>query len=371
MNRNSTILILVLVLISLIGGGYFLVKKDKEVPVVFRTESPYYTDIIQKSVATGAVIPRKEIEIKPQVSGLISQLYVEPGDMVKKGDQLARVQIVPDMVSLNNAENRVRRAKISLNNAKQNFERNEPLFKEGVIAASTFQEFQISLANAEEELSAANDNLELIRKGSTQRSGRIANTNVRSTLSGMILDVPIEEGNSVIEANTFNDGTTIAIVANMDEMIFEGKVDEAEVGKLKEGMKLLLTIAAIDGETFDATLEHIAPKGVEENGAIQFEIRAALSLREDQFIRAGYSANADIVLQRRDSAFAISEALLQFDKAEEAFIEIETSPGVFKKQSLKTGLSDGINIEVLSDLDPNARIKNPNANLDERTAANQ
>lgn len=359
MSRTTTLIILGIILLSFVGGGFYLVKKDQEKPVMFKTEQAFVTDIVEKTVATGSVIPRKEIEVKPQVSGLISKLYVEAGDVVKKGDLIATVQIVPDMVSLNNAENRVRRAKITLKNAKQDYERNEPLYKEGVIAAARFQEFQLAFDNAEEELSAAQDNLELIRKGSTKRSGRTANTNVRATLSGMVLDVPIEEGNSVIEANTFNDGTTIAIVANMDEMIFEGTVDESEVGKLKNNMDLELTIAAIEGETFNAKLEHISPKGVEDNGAIQFKIRAAINLKEDQFIRAGYSANADIVLDRKDSVLAISEALLLFE-GDSTFVEVETSPQEFEKVAIKTGISDGINVELLSGIDEQTKVKNPN-----------
>lgn len=359
MSRTSTLIILGTILLSFLGGGYYLMKKDQEKPIEFRTEKAFKTNIIEKTVATGSVIPRKEIEIKPQVSGLISKLYVEAGDEVKKGDLIARVQIVPDMVSLNNAENRVRRAKINLKNAKQDIDRNAPLYKEGVIAAARFQEFQLSFDNAQEELNAAEDNLELIRKGSTKRSGQTANTNVRATISGMILDVPIEEGNSVIESNTFNDGTTIAIVANMAEMIFEGTVDESEVGKLKNDMDLELTIAAIEDERFNAKLEHISPKGTEDNGAIQFKIRAAINLKEDQFIRAGYSANADIVLDRKDSVLAISEGLLIFE-GDTTYVEVEKNPQEFEKVQIVTGISDGINVELISGITADTKIKNPN-----------
>ncbi|MEO0470033.1 MAG: efflux RND transporter periplasmic adaptor subunit [Bacteroidota bacterium] len=356
--RTTTIVILSILILGVLGGGYFLYNKDQEKPILYETEQAFKTDIVEKTVATGSVVPRKEVEIKPQVSGLVSKLYVEAGDVVKVGDLIANIRIIPNMVSLNNAENRLNRAKIAMENSQRDFDRNKKLLDDGVIAEATFQEVELSFRNAKEELNAAQDNLQLIKKGSTKRSGRTANTNVRATISGMVLDVPIEEGNSVIEANTFNDGTTIAIVANMDEMIFEGKVDEAEVGKIKEGMDLLLTIGAIEDETFDAKLEHIAPKGVEENGAIQFEIRAALKLREDQFIRAGYSANADIVLDRRDSVLAVREALLLFE-GEKTFVEIESSPQTFEKMEVTTGLSDGINIEVLSGIDDNSKIKNP------------
>ena len=339
--------------------GFFLYNKNQKKPVVYATETPEYRDIISKTVATGSVVPRKEIEIKPQVSGLVKALYVEPGDVVKKGDLIATVRIIPNMVTLNNAENRLRRAQISLKNAKRDFDRNKKLFEEGVVAAAVFQQFELTYDNSQEELMAAKDNLELIREGATKRSGKTANTNIRATISGMILDVPIEEGNSVIEANTFNDGTTIAIVANMDEMIFEGKVDESEVGKISEGMELLLTIGAIEKEKFVAQLEHISPKGIEENGAIQFEIRAAVKLKENQFIRAGYSANADIVLEKKENVLAISESLLSFDD-DKPYIEVDQGFQRFEKVEVETGLSDGIYVEILTDIDEDSDIKNPN-----------
>ncbi|MCB0835545.1 MAG: efflux RND transporter periplasmic adaptor subunit [Bacteroidetes bacterium] len=362
----------ILVPTLLVGGlvglfiwtGFFLYNKNQEKPIVYKTESPAYRDIINKTVATGSVVPRKEIEIKPQVSGLVKAIYVEPGDVVKTGDLIATVRIIPNMVTLNNAESRVKRAEISLKNARRDYERNKKLAEEGVIAAAVYQQFELTYDNAKEEMAAAKDNLELIREGATQRSGNSSNTNIRATISGMVLDVPVEEGNSVIEANTFNDGTTIAVIANMDEMIFEGKVDESEVGKISEGMDLLLTIGAIEEEKFHAKLEHISPKGVAENGAIQFEIRAAVQLKENQFIRAGYSANADIVLERKDSVLAISESLLIFED-NKPYVEVERIFQRFEKVPVETGLSDGIYIEVLSGLDTDAKIKNPNAIVEE------
>lgn len=363
MKTTSIVLVSIIALIVL-GGAYFLVSKDQEKPILFQTERPFFSEIVKKTVATGSVVPRKEIEVKPQVSGLISNLYVEAGDRVKVGDLIATVRIIPDMVNLNNAENRVRRSEISLKNAKRDFDRNKKLLEDGVIAEATFQDIELAYLNAQEEKGAAVDNLELIRRGATKRSGKSANTNIRATISGMVLDVPVEEGNSVIEANTFNDGTTIAIIANMEEMIFEGKVDEAEVGKIREGMDLMLKIGAIEEVEFPAKLEHISPKGVEENGAIQFEIRAALKLLEDQFIRAGYSANADIVLDRRDSVLAIKESVLQF-KDDKPFVEIEAATQAFDTVYLQTGLSDGINIEVVSGITESVKIKNPNLTREE------
>ncbi|MEM7514295.1 MAG: efflux RND transporter periplasmic adaptor subunit [Bacteroidota bacterium] len=363
--RSALIVFIIVSLLAGCGGVlYYLYTKNQEKPIAYETEQPEVRTIIKKAVATGSVIPRKEIEIKPQVSGLIKKLYVEEGDIIKKGDLIAQIEIVPDMVSMNNAENRVNRAKISLDNAQKDFDRNEPLIKDGVISAADFQVFELAIKNAKEELQAARDNLELIRKGSTKKYGSRGNTNVRATIAGMVLDVPIEEGNSVIEANTFNDGTTIASIANMNEMIFEGKVDESEVGKIKQGMDLILTIGAIEDEEFHAKLEHIAPKGVEENGAIQFTIKAAMELKEDQFIRANYSANADIVLEREDSVLSVPESLLIFE-GDSTFVEVEKGEQEFEKVLIQTGLSDGINIQVTNGVSKDTEIKNPNAIIEE------
>jgi HlyD family secretion protein len=339
-------IVIALLLIGLfVGTLYFLYSKSEEVPLVYKTTGTITTDIIKKTVATGSIVPRKEIEIKPQVSGIIDEIYVEAGQRIEKGDQIALVKIIPNMVSLNNAENRLRQAKISLENAQLDLNRNKQLREESVIAAAEFQQFEIAYKTAKEELKAAQDNLELIKKGETSSNKTATNRLIRSTIAGMVLDVPVEEGNSVIEANTMNEGTTVASVADMSDLVFEGKVDESEVGKIKEGMDLILRIGAIENETFEAVLEYISPKGVEEDGAIQFEIKAAVKLKENQFIRAGYSANADIVLERRDDVLAISEALLQFD-GDSAFVEVLVGEQEFEKRYVTTGLSDGINIEL-------------------------
>lgn len=342
---------------------FFLYSKNQEEPTRYATEQAFTATIIDKTVATGKVIPRKEIDIVPQVSGIVDKLYVAPGDKIKKGDLIARIKIIPNMINLNNAENRVKLAEINLKNAKRDYDRNKGLFDEGVIPKASFQQFELAYENAQQELSASKDNLEIIRKGATAKAGNAANTQVRATTAGMVLDVPIEEGNSVIEANTFNPGTTIVTVADMDDIIFEGKVDESEVGKIKEGMDLLITIGAIEGAQFGAKLEYIAPKGVEENGAIQFEIRAEMELRDDYFIRANYSANADIVLARRDSVMAIHESLLHFEDADKVYVEVEKGDQNFEKHYIKTGLSDGINIEVLEGVSREDEIKNPNKTL--------
>jgi len=348
---------LAIVFVALFAGTIiFLYQKSKEKPVVFETEKPFRSAIVKKTVATGSVVPRKEIEIKPQVSGIIEKLYVEPGDYVHQGDLIAKVRIIPNMVNLNNAESRLNKAKLTLDNARTNFDRQKKLYRQGVISESEYETFELTLKNAEEEHLAAENNLQLIKEGQMKNSEKTANTMIRSTTSGMVLDVPVEEGNSVIESNTFNDGTTIASVADMGEMIFEGKLDESEVGKIVEGMELILTIGAIENHTFKADLEHISPKGVEENGAIQFEIRAAVELNDSVFIRAGYSANADIVLDRTDTVMVIKESLLQF-RNDTAFVEVETEPQVFEKRDVEIGLSDGITVEIKSGLEMDDQIK--------------
>lgn len=335
---------------------WFLYKKSQSKPAVYKTELPFVTNIIKKTVATGSVKPRKEIEIKPQVSGIIEELYVKPGQKIKKGDLVAKVQIIPNMLNLSNAENRINRAKISLEEAQRDFDRNSPLFTKGVISKAEYQRFETALKNAKEENIAALDNLQIIKLGSSASSKSNNNTLIRSTVNGMVLEVPVEIGNSVIETNNFNAGTTIAYVADMNEMIFEGKVDESEVAKLKLGMDLILNIGAIDNQKFKAKLEYIAPKGVEEQGAIQFLIKASLVLDEDVFLRAGYSANADIVLDRKDSILGIPEGLVIFEN-EKTFVEIEKSNQVFEKKEVKLGLSDGINIEVISGIKKTDKLK--------------
>jgi HlyD family secretion protein len=335
---------------------YFLYTKSEEKPIIYKTEKPEKATIIKKTVATGAVVPRKEIAIKAKVSGIIEAIFVEAGKFVKKGDPIARVRIIPDMVSLNNAESRVNRAKINFEQAKIDFDRSKKLFENKIIPQTEFQSAQLAINNASEELEAAENNLQLIKEGSTKSTGAISNTTVRSTITGMVLDVPVKEGNSVIESNTFNEGTTIASVADMGEMIFEGKVDESEVGKIKTGMELILHIGAIEGAEFKATLEYISPKGVEEEGAIQFQIKAAVAPDKTHFIRAGYSANADIVLDRRDSVLSIKESVMK-TSGDSVFVEVETAPGKYEKKLIKTGLSDGINIEILEGLTGDEKLK--------------
>jgi len=356
--KKAVFVILTIAVLGLLAWTmYYLYEKSQEKPVTYKTSSAQVTNIIKKTVATGSVLPRKEIQIKPVVSGIIDKLYIEAGMAISEGDVIARIKVIPDMVTLNNAENRVELADLSLKNAKIDFDRNQKLFDDGVISYADFQPFDLAKKNAQTEFDAAKDNLQIIREGVSSKNSSAANTLVRSTITGMVLDVPVEIGNSVIELNNFNEGTTIASVANMSDLIFKGKVDESEVGKISEGMDLILTIGAIENEEFSASLEYIAPKGVEENGAIQFEIKAAVDLKENQFIRAGYSANANVVLDRRDEVLTIDEGLVQYENDTTTFVEIAVGDQKFERKDVELGLSDGIKVEVLSGITEEDEIK--------------
>src|SRR5690554_5518749 len=296
MKRIFKFAILLVFIALIIWVFVYLYQQSKTAPVVYETETPVTTNILRKTVATGSVVPRKEIAIKPQESGIVTAVYVEPGQLVKQGDNLARIQIIPEMVQVNEAENRVNKARLAFANAEKEFERTKQLYEQQVVALSDFQAEELRFKSSREDLQAAENHLQLIQEGVSKQMGNKTSSVIRCTISGMVLDVPNEEDNSVNKSNNFNNGPTEDIVGDMGEMIFRGKVDETEVGKIKEGMHLLMTIGAIENEVFDAYLEYISPKGVEEGGAIQFEIKAAVELKDNRFIRAGYSASADIVL---------------------------------------------------------------------------
>ena len=347
---------LIIILIGSMGFlGFFVYKKSEKPKNVFATDSTFVTNIEKKTVATGAINPRREIEIKSQVSGVVEKLFVEPGDQIKSGQLIAKIKIIPDVVALNNAEARLKEAIINHKNSEQEMKRQKRLFDERVISELDYNQYLLTYNLNKQQVEAAENNLELIKEGASKKSGAVSNL-VKSTVAGMVLDVPVEEGNFVIETNTFNDGTTIASVADMSELIFEGKVDEAEVGKLKEGMQLKLTIGALDTVKFFADLEYISPKGIEEEGAIQFEIRAAVKQREDYFLRAGYSANADIVLDKKEKVLAVKESNVLFEE-DKTFVEVAMGEQQFEKKEITTGISDGINIEVLSGLNEDQKIK--------------
>ena len=314
--------------------------------------------MLKKTVATGKVVPLEEVEIKPQIAGIVDKIVVEEGQVVKAGDLLATVRVVPNVEALNSANNEIKNAQLAFDNAKTQFDRNKSLFERGVIARQEFENSQLSFNNSKQRLANARSNMDIVKRGTTAGLGSAANTNIRATSSGMIVEIPVKKGYQVIQSNSFNAGTTIATIADMNKMIFEGKVDESEVGKLVKGTALEVSLGAIEDKKFPALLNFIAPKGTEEGGAVQFKIKADVSLDENYFIRAGYSANADIVLEKKDSVLAIKEALLRFDKkTEKPYVEIKTGEDSFEKKELELGISDGVNIEVKSGISSSDEIK--------------
>jgi HlyD family secretion protein len=312
-----------------------------------------------KTVATGKIEPRDEVLIKPQMSGIISELLKEAGQIVREGEIIARIKVIPEMVQLNSAESRVRIAKINLEQISATFKRDEELYKQHVIAKEAYEASLATFKKAEEEVENAQDALEIIREGISRRSTATSTTQVRSTITGMILDVPVKVGNSVIQSNTFNDGTTIASVADMGNMIFRGNVDETEVGRIHEGMPIKLTVGAMESRTFDAVLEYVSPKGVLESGAVLFEVKAAVKMPEDVFIRAGYSANAEIVLKQAENVLTIPESAVEFN-GDSTFVQLlkqEKPLQVFEKHPVTVGLSDGIKIEIKEGLAESDKIR--------------
>lgn len=358
MKKAFTIITLVVIAVTFVGALYYLYQKNQEDPVVYETEQPTIQTIVKKTVATGSIVPREEVLIKPNISGIIDEIYIQAGQHVKAGDLIAKIRVIPNVGSLQSAKDAVTTAKINLDNEKKMYERQKSLFDKGVISANDFDNAEVSYKRTQQSFSSSQQNFEIVRTGTTSGLGSAANTLIRSTIDGMVLDVPVKAGNQVIESNNFNDGTTIATLADVNKMIFEGKVDESEVGKIKESLPLEITIGAIENKTFDAILDYIAPKGVNENGAIQFNIKGSLNKTDTTFIRAGLSANASIILAKVEDALSIKEALVQFDpKTQQPFVEVETGNQQFNRQEIELGVSDGIQVQVLKGISEGDKIK--------------
>lgn len=338
-----------LFVIFAIGIFVFLFIKSRPKVAIYDIVTVEKGSVQNISVATGKVSPRDEILIKPQISGIVNKILKTAGDYVQKDEVIATVNVVPELSSLNSAESRVRVAQISLKQLKSEYDRQKQLFDKGVIARDEMDKAEADFRKAKEDLDNANESLDIIKTGISKSTAKYSNTQIRSTITGMILDVPIKEGNSVIQANNFNDGTTIATVANMNDMIFIGKIDETEVGRVRVGMPIKLSIGAIENQKFDASLEYISPKGTEENGAILFEIKAAVQVPDTVLVRAGYSANAEIVLAKTDTVLVVPESTVSFSN-DSSFVYIfkneNTKHQEFDKRHVILGLSNGINIEI-------------------------
>ena len=372
MKRTTTIITLIVIVAAFSTALIYLWQKNQEDPITYATQLPSNQTIVVKTMATGSIVPKEEILIKSNISGVIEEVFIEAGDYINAGDLIAKIRVIPNVSSLASAKNNIasnrnalETAEINFNTQKVIYDRQKELFDKGVIAANDFDQVNNTYLQARQSveqsrinLTQSRQNYDIIKTGTTSGLGNIAQTQVRATVSGMVLDVPIKEGNQVIEANNFNEGTSIASLADIKKMIFEGKIDESEVGKITEGLPLEITIGAIENEKFDAILDYIAPKGVAENGAIQFEIKGSLKNIESTFIRAGLSANASIILDKAENVLAIKEALVQYDpKTKKPFVEVEVGDQEYERKDVELGISNGIFVEVKSGINEADKIK--------------
>jgi HlyD family secretion protein len=374
MKRTGTIITLIIIVLAAVAGIYYIYVKDQQDPTKYDVEQASKQTIIKETVATGSIVPAEEVNIKPNISGVIEKIHVEAGNSIQAGDLIAEIKVVPNVASLTNARNSIQgannsveTARLAKDNQKALYDRQQTLFTKGVISANEFDVAQNAYNNAIQRykqelvtLRGAKQDYDIVRTGTTDGLGSYAQTTVRATVSGMVLDVPVKVGNQVIEANNFNEGTSIAVIADVNQMIFEGKIDESEVGKIKVGLPLEITVGAYDNKKYNAVLDYIAPKGVAENGAIQFAIKGTLqtSADETRFIRAGLSANASIILEKVQDVLAIKEALVQYDpKTKKPFVEIATGEQEFKRKNIVLGLSNGIYVEIKSGITASDKIK--------------
>ena len=361
MKKYSKLIISAIIALIFIGTFVFLWQKSQPKEVVYNEFTPKTEDIQKTTIITGKIEPRNEVNVKPQISGIISEIYKEPGDYVNAGDVIAKVKVIPDMSQLSSAEMRVRLAEINLKQAETDFKRTENLHDQKLVSDDEFDKGRIALQQAKHERTAAQDALEVVRDGVSKSNAKASSTLIRSTISGVILDIPVKVGNSVILSNTFNDGTTIASVANMNDLIFRGNIDETEVGQLVSGMPMKITIGALQDLKFDAALEYISPKAVESNGANQFEIKAAVKLAEGGKIRSGYSANAEIVLASAEKVLSVPESAIEFS-GDSTFVYVIKGEGpqkTYERTAVTTGLSDGVNIEIKKGITAKDKVRGP------------
>ena len=361
MKKYSKLIIAAIIALIFIGTFVFLWQKSQPKEVVYNEFTPKLEDIRKTTIITGKIEPRNEVNIKPQISGIITDLYKEPGDFVNAGDVIAKVKVIPDMGQLSSAESRVRLSEINLKQAQIDYDREENLYNQKLVSADEYDKIKQALHQAKEEKMAAIDALQVVRDGVSKSNASASSTLIRSTISGRILDIPVKVGNSVILSNTFNDGTTIATVANMNDLIFRGNIDETEVGQLVSDMPMKITIGALQDLKFDANLEYISPKAVENNGANQFEIKAAVKLSEGSQIRSGYSANAEIVLSSVKKVLSVPESAIEFS-GDSTFVYVIKGEGkekTYERTQVTTGLSDGVNIEIKKGITQKDKVRGP------------
>ena len=356
MKKAVKYILIIAIILGVVFATNFFITTNNQDPVKYESENPVKTTIKKKTVATGKVVPEDEVEIKPQISGIVDAVFVKEGEVVATGDLIATIKVVPNEQALNSATGRVENAKIALTNGEIDFKRNKTLYDKGIVSNQDFIAIELRYKQAKQELENAGNDLKIIKMGTAGKGA--TNTNIRATVSGTVLTVPVKKGDQVIESNNFNPGTTVATIADLTNMIFEGQVDEAEVSKLKMNMPLLISLGAINDQTFDATLRFVAPQGIEEQGAVQFKIEANVVLDTNFFVRAGYSANATIIIGQKDNILAIKEALVQFDEeTDEPFVELELGDQEFEHREVELGISDGIMVEIVDGLTEADKVK--------------
>ena len=356
MKKAVKYILIIAIILGVVFATNFFITTNNQDPVKYESENPVKTTIKKKTVATGKVVPEDEVEIKPQISGIVDAVFVKEGEVVATGDLIATIKVVPNEQALNSATGRVENAKIALTNGEIDFKRNKTLYDKGIVSNQDFIAIELRYKQAKQELENAGNDLKIIKMGTAGKGA--TNTNIRATVSGTVLTVPVKKGDQVIESNNFNPGTTVATIADLTNMIFEGQVDEAEVSKLKMNMPLLISLGAINDQTFDATLRFVSPQGIEEQGAVQFKIEANVVLDTNFFVRAGYSANATIIIGQKDNILAIKEALVQFDEeTDEPFVELELGDQEFERREVELGISDGIMVEIVDGLTEADKVK--------------
>ena len=359
--KYSKLIIAIIVALIFIGTFVFLYQKSQPEPVVYNEFTTKMSDVSKTTLITGKIEPRNEVNVKPQISGIITDIYKEAGDIVQAGEVIAKVKVIPDMSQLSSAESRVRLAEINAKQAQVDYDRDKVLFDKHLITAESFDKVSQTLHQAQEEVKAANDALEVVRDGVSKSNASASSTLIRSTISGVILDIPVKVGNTVILSNTFNDGTTIATLANMKDLIFRGNIDETEVGQLAIGVPMKITIGALQDVKLNASLEYISPKAVENNGANQFEIKAAIDVKGAKSLRSGYSANAEIVLQTAKNVLTIPESAIEFS-GDSTFVYLVKGQGeqkTYERHPVTIGISDGVNIEIKKGLTQKDIVRGP------------
>ena len=357
MKKLGRILMIALVAVVFIGTFAYLFKRSQPKETVYQELTPTRGDVVKTTVVTGKIQPRDEVNVKPQLNGIVAEVYKEAGQMVQKDEIIAKLKVIPDMNQLSSAQSRVRLSEVNLKQAQINYDREKKLYDQQLVSAESFEKVSQALKQAQEEHAIAKETLEIVRDGVSSSNKSGSTTLIRSTISGLILDVPVKVGNSVTMSNTFNDGTTIATVANMDDLIFDGNIDETEVGRLHLGLPVRITVGALQDLSFDAALEYISPKATESGGTNLFEIKASVKVPGDVAIRSGYSANAEIVLQEVHDVLTLEESALQFE-GDSTFVYVMGAAG-YEKRNVVTGLSDGVTIEIKEGLQATDKVRGP------------